>query len=237
MDIKKLKQREYARKYYLKQMAINADSFKTTHAAEQARYRERKRTERPEDRKKKPRKLFVGTEDCVKKFYDLEFISRHLPGKKDYVTVKVDGTSHQIQKQVMLMTLTEAHLEFTKMFPDRPISFSKFAKLRPTNIVLMKDTPPNSCCCIYCENMKLLYEAIKPHLPSHINTIFTLLSSVACNIDNFLCMSGKCSTCSNLTATIEDFFETDLGSCSIKLFRWDKVEGFMQKMPHPGKLN
>lgn len=236
MDVKKSKQREYSRKYHLKQLTKNAVLYKAARAADQARCRERNRICEAEERRKKPKSSFVGTEDCVKKFYDLEMISRHLPGKKDYVTVKTDGASNQIQKQVMLMTLAEAHLEFKKMFPERSISFSKFAKLRPRNIVLMKDTPPNSCCCIYCENMKLLFDAIKPYLPAQINSLSSLVSSVVCGIENFLCMRGKCSSCCDLSATIKGLFSSENDSCNIKLMRWDKVEGFMQKMQLNGRL-
>lgn len=104
--------------------------------------------------------------DCVKKLYCLELISFHLPGKKDYVKIKIDGVATQIQKQVMIMTLAEAYKEFLKMFPDRQISLSKFTKLRPKNVVLMREALLNLCCCIYCENMKLLFEALKPFLPT-----------------------------------------------------------------------
>ena len=125
MDRIKELNRERSRRHRLKQLAINGEVFKQKCAAKTARYRERKELKKAEAKRKKPRKSFIGTEDCVKKFYELELISRCLPGKKDYVTVKVNGVSHQMQKQVMIMTLFEAHREFEKMFPDRPISASR----------------------------------------------------------------------------------------------------------------
>lgn len=236
MDSKIIKRREYSRKRRLKQLETNADHFKSVRAADQYRCYERKKLKEDEKNRKKPKRSFVGTEDCVKKFYGLELITRQLPGKKDFVTVKVDGVSNQVQKQVMLMTLAEAHLEFMKMFPERSISYSKFAKLRPKNVVLMNDTPPNSCCCIYCENMMLLFDAIKSHLPAQIKSISTLVSSVVCNIDNFPCMRGTCSSCCDVTSALEGLFDSDHGSSTIKLSRWDKVEGFMQKVHLSGRL-
>lgn len=235
MDSKIIKRREYSRNYRLKKLKTNPLLFKLIRAADQFRYQERKNLKDAEENKKKPKRSFVGTEDCVKKFYGLEMITRKLPGKKDYVTVKVDGVSNQVQKQVMLMTLTEAHLEFKKIFPERSISFSKFAKLRPNNVVLMNDTPPNSCCCIYCENMKLLFDSIKCHLPAQIKSISTLVSSVVCDIDNFSCMRGTCKSCGNVTSALEGFFDSDQGS-AIKLLRWEKVEGFLQKEHLNGEL-
>lgn len=235
MDSKIVKRREYSRNYRLKNLKTNAVHFKSIRAADQVRYKERKKLKEAEEKKKKPKKFFVGTEDCVEKFYNLEMITRKLPGKKDYVTVKVDGVSNQLQKQVMLMTLTEAHLEFKKMFPERSISFSKFAKLRPNNVVLINDTPPNSCCCIYCENMMLLFDAIKSYLPAHIKSISTLMISVVCDIDNFSCMRGTCESCCSVTSALEGLFDSDQGS-AIKLLRWEKVEGFLQKEHLNGEL-
>lgn len=236
MDRKKEKNRQRQQKYRLKQLSQCPEVFKQKNAAKNARYREKKELERIEANKKKPKKNFIGTEVCVKKFYELELISRQLPGKKDYVTVKIDGVSHQIQKYVMLMTLTEAHQEFRKMFPDRPISLSKFTKLRPIHVVLVKDTPLNSCCCIYCENMKLLFAALKLFLPQQIQSLSSLLANLVCDTNNFLCMRGKCPSCSHLSQNLEQMFGNDNDSCLLKLSRWEKVDGFMQKMHLYGKF-
>lgn len=103
------------------------------------------------------------------------------------------------------------------MCPDRKISLSRFAKIRPSNVVLMKDTPLNSCCCIYCENMKLLFEALKPFLPDGINSLSLLSSRFVCNVENFSCMKGKCSSCPNLQAVLETIFCNLNVDCVIRL--------------------
>ena len=237
MDHKKQKNREYSRKYRLKQLERNAEKFKRQRAIDVDNYRERIKSRNAELSKMKPRKSFIGTEDCVKKFYALEMISRYLPGKKDFVTVKEKGMSQQLQKQVMLMTLLEAHGEFEKMFPDRKISLSKFSKLRPKNIVLMCDAPLNSCCCIYCENMKLLFDSLKPYLQETYRSVSDFLSGLVCDSDNFSCMRNRCSSCSSPTLVLQEIIGSEKDSSPVKLFHWEKVEGFMQKTQLGGKFD
>ena len=71
----------------------------------------------------------------VKDFYQLDSISQQLPGKKDFRAIRhVDKSIEKIQKRVMLLTLSEAYIEFKKSHPEAEISKSQFFKLRPVHI-------------------------------------------------------------------------------------------------------
>jgi len=221
MESKKLKNREYARKFRLKQLAMNSEKFKERRAADVEECRQRRKQKKADLKTVKPRKFFIGTEDCVRKFYELESVSRYLPGKKDYVTIKVNGKSKQIQKQVMMTTLLEAHQLFVKMFPDRQISYSKFKKLRPKNIVIMSKAPLNSCCCVYCENMKLNFDAVKPFLPECFRTVSMLLKEIVCNTENFSCMRGKCASCRDPADKLRRIVGSENLTRQAKIYHWE----------------
>lgn len=92
--------------------------------------------------KLKPRKSFLGTSEMVRNFFHLDNVSRQLPGKRDFITIKDEfGTKQKIQKRLMLMAVEEARKEFTNMFPDRSISSSKFHSLRPAHVIIMSKSP------------------------------------------------------------------------------------------------
>ena len=50
------------------------------------------------------------------------------PGKKEFVSVKIDGVKHHRQKRLLLINLKELHLEFKKT-TDIKIGFSKSCEL------------------------------------------------------------------------------------------------------------
>lgn len=60
-----------------------------------------------------------------------------LPGKKDFVSVKLaDGKIEHRQKRWLLINIGEAHQLFT-METEMDIGQSKFAELRPTEVLPM----------------------------------------------------------------------------------------------------
>lgn len=74
--------------------------------------------------------------NAVKDFYCSDEISRCLPGKKDYVSVRVDGERKHLQKRLLLSTCREAHILFKEQYPNLKIGISAFTKLRPKVIIL-----------------------------------------------------------------------------------------------------
>ena len=69
--------------------------------------------------------------DCVINFYCNHQYSRMCAGKKECLTVKVDGQKEKLQKRLLLLNIREVFLEFKKVNPDVQIGFSKFCELRP----------------------------------------------------------------------------------------------------------
>ena len=80
-----------------------------------------------------------------------------MPGKKDSVSMLVNGIKQQVQKRLILFTEYEAFLQFKKCNPEVKIGFSKFAEARPKNVVLPGSAGThNVCVCTYQQNPKLM---------------------------------------------------------------------------------
>ena len=83
-------------------------------------------------------------------FFCRDEISRLMPGKKDYVTIREGGEKKQVQKRFILCSLKEAYSVFKKAGANLKIGFSKSAALRPKNCVLPGAPGTRSVCvCIH----------------------------------------------------------------------------------------
>ena len=82
------------------------------------------------------KRLSPESTDKAVKLYEDDTVSRQMAGKKDCVSVLVDGEKKNIQKRRILTTLKEAHVQFKEKNPDVKIGFSKFAEARPKHVVL-----------------------------------------------------------------------------------------------------
>ena len=65
--------------------------------------------------------LLQETVDIVCAFYESDDISRVMPGKKDFVSVKKEGQRLHIQKRLVLSNLKEVYHEFKERFPGKKI--------------------------------------------------------------------------------------------------------------------
>ena len=54
------------------------------------------------------------TVQLVKEFYLSDAVSRIMPGKRDCISVKVNGKKTLMQKQLLLSNLIEAHRQFSE---------------------------------------------------------------------------------------------------------------------------
>lgn len=82
----------------------------------------------------------------VRSFFTDEEFTRCCPGKKDCVTVKVDGKRVKQQKQLLLCNLKELLLEFVKRNPNMSIGFSTFCVLRPPWCITVSSSGTHSVC-------------------------------------------------------------------------------------------
>ena len=101
--------------------------------------------------------LLPETVDIVHAFYESDDISRVMPGKKDFVSVKKESKRVHVQKRLVLSNLREVYHEFKEKFPERKIVFSKFAELRPKHCILAGASGTHSVCvCTIHQNVKLM---------------------------------------------------------------------------------
>lgn len=87
--------------------------------------------------KKQGRGLPIETIKKVTDFYLDQDISRNMPGKRDVVMIRgADGKREAVQKRLFLSNLNEGFAAFRMRNPLINVGFSKFAELRPPQIIL-----------------------------------------------------------------------------------------------------
>ena len=112
-------------------------------------------------------------------------------GKKEYLTVKVDGPKEKFQKHLLLLNIREVFLEFKKVNTDVQIGFSKFCELQPKYVVNVNSSGMHKVCvCEYHQNVKLMLLS----LPVKIYYKDAICKAVS-NIDTRNCMLHVCKNC------------------------------------------
>ena len=95
----------------------------------------------------------------IQQFFESDHVSRQMPGKRDCVSMMVNGVKEKVQKRQILCTINEAFLLFKDENPNIKIGFSKFSEAQPKNIVLPGATGTHVVCvCSYHQNQKLMME-------------------------------------------------------------------------------
>ncbi|VEN35397.1 unnamed protein product [Callosobruchus maculatus] len=110
---------------------------------------------------KDPRSDTISKEnvEVVRKFYELDEISRAAPGRKDTISIKdtVTGKRDHVAKRHMTMSVAEAYQLFKKDYPDIKVGKSKFFEFRPPHVRTMNDMPHNVCVCPQHANFLAYY--------------------------------------------------------------------------------
>ena len=101
--------------------------------------------------------LSGNTLELVRSFFCHDDISRVMPGKKDFISVRnADGEKVHQQKRLVLCNLKEYH-QFKVLHPGVNVGFSKFAQLTPKECVLAGKTGTHIVCvCVTHQNAKLM---------------------------------------------------------------------------------
>ena len=148
--------------------------------------------------------LLQETVDIVCAFYESDDISRVMPGKKDFVSVKKEGKRHHIQKRLVLSNLREVYHEFKERFPDQKVGFSKFADLRPKHCILAGASGTHSVCvCTIHQNVKLMMMEIQ--LPELL-TYHHCLAKIMYNPPHPRCYLGECDACPGIEKLKQELF-------------------------------
>ena len=94
------------------------------------------------------------TVKLVCQFYQSDEVSRVMPGRKDFVSAREQGSCMHVQKRLVLSNLKEVY-EFKSMFPNEKIGFSRFAALRPKQCELAGAGGTHCVCvCTIHQNVK-----------------------------------------------------------------------------------
>ena len=94
------------------------------------------------------------TIDLVTNFYQSDEMSRMMPGRKDFVSVKQSEGRVHVQKRLILCNLRELYQVFKDQYQT---GFTKFAELRPKHCVLAGASGTHSVCvCTIHQKLMLL---------------------------------------------------------------------------------
>lgn len=106
---------------------------------------------------KQGRPLDQKIEKMIIDSYLSEEISRPMPGKRDYKSVKEGGVRVQKQKRLLLLTNREHYALFCEKNPNVQVSPSKFASLRPPECIPVTSAGTHSVCvCAIHQNTELM---------------------------------------------------------------------------------
>ncbi|KAK3914359.1 Latrophilin Cirl [Frankliniella fusca] len=184
----------------------------------------------PNPAPKKGKRLSQETVDNILKFYeDDQYSSKQMPGKKDYISVRVGDRKILVQKRLITCTLKELYATYKEQFPTVKVGFSKFASLRPKHCVLADSAGTHSVCvCKYHQNFKLLIDAGNfKQYGLQCETYYDFISLVICEEPTPSCYLNsccdKCPGTENLRIRLLTLFDDNLVE-SIKYKQWTSTE-------------
>ena len=154
------------------------------------------------------------TENIILHFYKSEEISRIMPGKKDYKSVRKGGFKVQEQKHLILCNLREAYKLFKTKHPSLKVRFSKFAELRPKECILAGGAGTHSVCiCTIHQNIKLMIigsglSCCTEGEEIHLSDYTSCLAATTCNEKSIDCFFHQCSDCNSLSNNFAEYLET-----------------------------
>lgn len=157
--------------------------------------------------------LPLMTVNLVKDFYELDDISRIMPGKKDFVSVRQGDKRVHLQKRLLLSNLKELYQQFKEEYPMEKIGFSKFAELRPQQCVLAGASGTHAVCvCTIHQNVKLMMIGGKIAEQSTEDDISLkeyghCLARIICNPPQPDCYFQICSSCPGISGLKEHLHE------------------------------
>ena len=131
----------------------------------------------------------------VQNFYVRDDISRMLPGKKDYVSVKqAGGKREHRQKRVLLLKTGEAQ-ELFKEESSVKIGKSKFAELRTPQVLLSSAFDQEVCISRYCEIIDLVLHGLSRLGTSERISNEEAVAQTVCSLDSCMCIDRVCGIC------------------------------------------
>lgn len=154
------------------------------------------------------------TVELIQDFYKSEEVSRIMPGKKDFKSVKKENTKVHEQKYLILCNLKEAYNLYKNKNPLIKVGFSKFAELRPKECIIAGGSGTHSVCvCTIHQNMKLMIagsglSSLTQEEQFHLQDYNSCLSAITCNRSTTSCFFNECSECEELFDSFVEYFKS-----------------------------
>ena len=145
------------------------------------------------------------TVNKVKDFYGREDVSLFMSGKQGVLTIRDKNGKTKEQRRILTITTNEAYEIFITEQIEKNIGKSKFAELRPPEVLLSSQMPRNVCGCIYHTNIKLLLKEMHRKYPEH----FTPYGEELCK-DKFQ------------MKFVEELYTQGFQNDSAKWYQWEK---------------
>ena len=147
-------------------------------------------------------------EDKILSFYNSDLVSRQLPGRKDFKTVRDTTGKCRVQKKLMMMTVMEAYKLFKMEHESVKVGKSKFASLRPIHVQPVSEKDQNVCCCRYHENVEMMLDSLRKICPT-LPSLDAVVEGAGCCWD-IKCYLGKCDICHDVGNFIHSLLPTSL---------------------------
>ena len=153
----------------------------------------------------------------VQEFYLRDDISRMCPGKRDCISVKTPQGRESRQKRLLLLNISEIY-ELFKKESDLSIGKSKFAALRPPQVVSMTARDQEVCMCRYHENIDMLLIGLKKLLPEVPKSEEILMQTV-CSLEQICCVDRECQKC-GITEPVDEMFADTNENSMVSYYQW-----------------
>ena len=156
----------------------------------------------------------------VENFFNRDDISRICPGKKDFLSVKTSEGRELRQKKILLVNVNEAYELFKKEEPGLKIGRSKFASLRPCQVMPMSLHDQEVCMCKYHENINMILDGLKNIVPEVPKYSEDLLIQTVCSLNQAKCMDRECQAC-GIAKPLDELFEGIDDNTAASYFQWE----------------
>ena len=104
--------------------------------------------------KKKGNVLSDETKLKVLEIFKSDEFSRMCPGKKDWVSIKINAEKFKKQKRLLLVHLKDLYIEFKKRNPQLKIGFTKFCELCPKWCITAASKGSHNCLCVFLSSKR-----------------------------------------------------------------------------------
>ena len=106
------------------------------------------------------KELSEETKKFVKEFYLSDLNSDVMPGKKDVLSVKLDGLKTKQRKRLLLDEMDNLHQMFNEQYLEHKVGCTKFFELCPLWFIPVPKQYQEICKCKYHKNIDVICEAL-----------------------------------------------------------------------------